>query len=532
VVDAYVSPILRRRVDALAAQLGPDVRLSFMQSNGGLAEASAFQGKDAILSGPAGGIVGMAQAAARAGFGRVIGFDMGGTSTDVSHFAGQYERCLETVVAGVRLRAPMMSIHTIAAGGGSICRFDGARFRVGPESAGADPGPACYRRNGPLTVTDCNVMVGKIQPDFFPAVFGASGKDPLDARIVAEKFAELATQVELATGRVLTPRQIANGFLAIAVDNVANAIKQISIARGHDVTSYALVCFGGAGGQHACLVADALGMQRVLIHPLAGVLSAFGIGLADERLLRQRAIEATLGPQLAPQLEAAFLELDAEGRAALVAQGVAAETICAERRVHIKYQGTDTALEVPHDTEPALREQFEAAYRQRFAFTVPGAELVVESITLELIAVSPIGSAHSATFASATGVAVSATTGSAAASAARPTSSQPASAVANARTYMAGHEYDTPVHDRQLLEAGTRIAGPAILFDRTATTVVRAGLGCRGQHERDLVLERFEPLPSRGRRHPGRPVRLGSSTTCSCPSRSRWASPYRARRIP
>ncbi len=367
---------------------GLETRLSFMQSNGGLAAASAFQGKDAILSGPAGGIVGMAQAAKEAGFEHVIGFDMGGTSTDVSHFAGQYERTFETVVAGVRLRAPMMSIHTIAAGGGSICRFDGARFRVGPESAGADPGPACYRRGGPLTITDCNVMVGKIQPQFFPAVFGPSGCEPLDVAIVEERFRALADEVRGVAGATLTPQEIASGFLSIAVDNVANAIKQISIARGHDVTRYALVCFGGAGGQHACLVADALGMKRVLIHPLAGVLSAFGIGLADERLLRQRAIEAELGSATLPQLEAAFAELDAEGRAALVSQGVAAETIRAERRLNLKYRGTDTSLEVSYGHEASLRESFEAAYRQRFAFTMPDTALVVESITLELIASS------------------------------------------------------------------------------------------------------------------------------------------------
>ncbi|HVY80925.1 MAG TPA: hydantoinase/oxoprolinase family protein, partial [Steroidobacteraceae bacterium] len=279
VVDAYVSPILRRYVEQIGAALGPSVRLSFMQSNGGLAAASAFQGKDAILSGPAGGIVGMARAANAAGFERAIGFDMGGTSTDVSHYAGAYERNFESVVAGVRLRAPMMNIHTIAAGGGSICRFDGARFRVGPESAGADPGPACYRRGGPLTITDCNVMVGKLQPEFFPAVFGPHGNERLDADIVARKFAELAAEIERATGVRREPREIAGGFLAIAVESVANAIKRISIARGYDVTAYTLVCFGGAGGQHACLVADALGMSRVLIHPLAGVLSAFGIGL-------------------------------------------------------------------------------------------------------------------------------------------------------------------------------------------------------------------------------------------------------------
>src|SRR5262245_31495548 len=362
VVDAYVSPILRRRVDALAQALGPHVRLSFMQSNGGLAAASAFQGKDAILSGPAGGIVGMARAATQAGFDRVIGFDMGGTSTDVSHYAGQYERSFESVVAGVRLRAPMMNIHTIAAGGGSICLFEGGRFRGGPEVAGGDPGPACYRRGGPLTVTDCNVMVGKLQPAFFPAVFGVSGKESLDVARVAERFEALAAEVERATSRRLTPVEIAHGFLAIAVDNVANAIKLISIARGYDVTTYTLVCFGGAGGQHACLVADALGMKRVLIHPLAGVLSAYGIGLADERLLLQRAVEAALEPALMAQLERTFGDLETQGRASL-----GGGAIRVERRVSLKYKGTDTALEVPFSSESELRKAFEASYQQRFA---------------------------------------------------------------------------------------------------------------------------------------------------------------------
>jgi 5-oxoprolinase (ATP-hydrolysing) len=477
VVDAYVSPILRRRVDALAAKLGTQVRLSFMQSNGGLAAASAFQGKDAILSGPAGGIVGMARAAAEAGFERAIGFDMGGTSTDVSHYAGQYERCFETTVAGVRLRAPMMNIHTIAAGGGSICRFDGARFRVGPESAGANPGPACYRGNGPLTVTDCNVMVGKLQPSFFPAVFGPTGQEPLDVQIVSQKFEALAEDVARTTGKSLAPREIAAGFLAIAVDSVANAIKQISIARGHDVTAYALVCFGGAGGQHACLVADALGMKQVLIHPLAGVLSAYGIGLAEDRLLRQRAIEAVLNPQLMPTLDSAFAEIEIEGRAAIEAQGVVRGALRSERRASIKYQGTDTALEVSYGSEHSLRQQFEEAYRQRFAFTVPGAGLVVESITLELIA------SQSAPVITNTAIA--------------STSGEPPLAVTTVRTFMDRREHDTPVHNRELLSAGASVAGPAILFDPTSTTVVEPGWTARVNATGALILERTEPLRAR-----------------------------------
>ncbi len=479
VVDAYVSPLLRRYVESISAQLGPDVRLSFMQSNGGLAAARAFQGKDSILSGPAGGIVGMAQAAASAGFDHVIGFDMGGTSTDVSHFAGTYERCFETVVAGVRLRAPMTNIHTIAAGGGSICRFDGARFRVGPESAGADPGPACYRRNGPLTVTDCNVMVGKLQPAFFPAVFGPAGNEALDARAVTQKFAALAAEVERATGKRREPREIASGFLAIAVDNVANAIKQISIARGYDVTTYVLVCFGGAGGQHACLVADALGMTRVLIHPLAGVLSAFGIGLAEDRSLKQRAVESVLTNELMPALETLALELEHEGRRELEAQGVVPALIRAERRVHLKYQGTDTAIEIDFASRERLEQQFDYAYRQRFTFTVPGVPLVVESVAVELIA--------------APGVAQDYGSGLGAA----PTADGPPRASAWVHTFMAGRDQATPVYDRDALRAQHRIAGPAILFDKTATTIVEPGWAATVSSRGDLILERVQALPTR-----------------------------------
>jgi 5-oxoprolinase (ATP-hydrolysing) len=479
VVDAYVSPLLRRYVDSISAELGGHVRLSFMQSNGGLTAARAFQGKDAILSGPAGGIVGMAQVAAAAGFDKAIGFDMGGTSTDVSHYAGAYERSFESVIAGVRLRAPMMNIHTIAAGGGSICRFDGARFRVGPQSAGADPGPACYRRGGPLTITDCNVMVGKLQPAFFPAVFGPEGNQPLDAKTVAQRFASLALEVERATGRRHEPREMASGFLAIAVDNVANAIKQISIARGYDVTTYTLVCFGGAGGQHACLVADALGMKRVLIHPLAGVLSAYGIGMAEDRLLKQRAVESVLTDALAREMESIAGQLEREGRAELAAQGVAAAAIRAERRAHVKYQGTDTAIEVAFGSRQDLRQRFESAYRQRFTFTVPDAPLVVESVSVELIAAAQ----------------------SSRADVPRPLDAEngslPPRPAAWVRAFMAGREHNTPVFDRDALCSGQHVEGPAILFDRTSTTVVEPGWGASVSTRLDLILERVVELPAR-----------------------------------
>src|SRR5437016_5107132 len=339
VVDAYLSPILGRYVSQVAAELD-GVRLFFMQSNGGLTDARRFQGKDAILSGPAGGIVGAARTSAMAGFDRIIGFDMGGTSTDVSHYAGAFEREFETLVAGVRMRAPMMSIHTVAAGGGSILHFDGARYRVGPDSAGANPGPASYRRGGPLTVTDANVMLGKIQPDFFPHVFGPGGEQPLDASTVRAKFRELARQIEDGRGE----EQIAEGFVQIAVGNMANAIKHISVQRGHDVTRYTLCCFGGAAGQHACLVADALAMKRIFIHPLAGVLSAYGMGLADRIAMRQRALEMKLDDSRA--LQDVAEELAAAARQELVLQGVPVSQVQVERRAHLKYDGTDTALVV------------------------------------------------------------------------------------------------------------------------------------------------------------------------------------------
>ncbi|MBO6827917.1 MAG: hypothetical protein JJ879_17095, partial [Sneathiella sp.] len=321
VVDAYLSPILRRYVDQVASELG-DTRLMFMQSNGGLTDARLFQGKDAILSGPAGGVVGMVETSSLAGFEKVIGFDMGGTSTDVSHFADEYERTFETEVAGVRMRAPMMLINTVAAGGGSILHFDGSRYRVGPDSAGANPGPACYRKGGPLTVTDCNVMLGKLHPDLFPAVFGENADQPLDRDVVMAKFRALTDQINAATDGAQSPEEVAEGFLTIAVENMANAIKKISVQRGYDVSEYVLTSFGGAGGQHACLVADSLGMSRILLHPYAGVLSAFGMGLADQRSLKEKSLEKPLGQE---SLVLAAAEIDAlakEGRQDLASQDV------------------------------------------------------------------------------------------------------------------------------------------------------------------------------------------------------------------
>ena len=382
VVDAYLSPILRRYVDQVASEM-PGVKLMFMQSSGGLTDAQVFAGKDAILSGPAGGIVGMARTAQLAGHDKVIGFDMGGTSTDVSHFAGQFEREFETQVAGVRMRAPMMSIHTVAAGGGSLLAYDGARFRVGPQSAGANPGPASYRRGGPLAVTDANVMVGKVQPKFFPSVFGPEANQPLDAEVVRGHFEQLAVQ----TGRAA--EDVAHGFIQIAVQQMANAIKKISVARGYDVTRYTLQCFGGAGGQHACLVADALGMSQVLVHPLAGVLSAYGMGLADQNVMREESIERRLDAAAMPLMAERLQALGETSRQALLAQmGVDAggvDRIELRQRAHLRYEGTDSALVVPWGDQAHLVAGFEAAYRQRFAFLMQGKALVVEAVSVEAV---------------------------------------------------------------------------------------------------------------------------------------------------
>ena len=389
VVDAYLSPLLRRYIDEVAAELGEGARLMFMQSNGGLTDARRFQGKDAILSGPAGGIVGAVETAARAGRERIISFDMGGTSTDVAHYDGAYERAFETLVAGVRMRAPMMMIHTVAAGGGSILSFDGARYRVGPESAGADPGPACYRRGGPLCVTDCNVLLGKLQPEFFPRMFGPGQDEPLDRETVVAGFEALAAEIGERTGVAGTPpsaaEEVAEGFLRIAVDNMANAIKSISVRRGYDVTGYTLNCFGGAGGQHACLVADALGMTRVMIHPLAGVLSAYGMGLADVRALRDRAVEVRLDSAGAEVLDRVLDELAAEARAELAAQGIGEERIRILRRAHVRYDGTDTPDLVDAGDAREMQTRFEDAHRRRYGFVMPEKGLVIEAASVEAI---------------------------------------------------------------------------------------------------------------------------------------------------
>lgn len=461
VVDAYLSPILRRYVEQVAAEM-PGVKLFFMQSSGGLTDAHAFQGKDAILSGPAGGIVGMARTAALGGHDKVIGFDMGGTSTDVSHFAGEFEREFETQVAGVRMRAPMMSIHTVAAGGGSILEFDGARFRVGPQSAGANPGPASYRRGGPLAVTDANVMVGKIQPRYFPKVFGPKADEALSYETVQAKFNEFAGR----TGR--TAEVVAEGFINIAVQQMANAIKKISVARGYDVTRYTLQCFGGAGGQHACLVADALGMTRVFVHPLAGVLSAYGMGLADQNVIREQAIELPLSQQTLPLVAEKLEALGAAAQAELERQQVSAGTVQLRHRVHVRYEGSDSALVVPFGDLGTILAGFEAAYRQRFSFLMQGKALMVEAVSVEAVVAgdAPAEPRHPV-------------------HAAREVPRRE-----TVRMYSGGQWHDAALVVREDLRCGDVLSGPAIIAEKNATTVVEPGWEAAITALDHIVLER------------------------------------------
>jgi len=484
VVDAYLSPILRRYVDRIAGDIGCEgggdsaqpVRLMFMQSNGGLTDASLFQGKDSILSGPAGGVVGMVQSAKMAGINKVIGFDMGGTSTDVSHYDGEYEREFETHVGGVRMRAPMMRIHTVAAGGGSILHFDGARYRVGPDSAGADPGPACYRRGGPLAVTDCNVMLGKIQPKYFPAVFGPNADEMLDVEIVNNQFRRLADDISKASGHVSTAELVAEGFLKIAVENMANAIKQISVQRGYDVTEYTLNCFGGAGGQHACLVADSLGMKRVFLHPFAGVLSAYGMGLADIRAIREQSVENPLKAEALTALMKTLDKLDAAARTEVVEQGVPAANIKVVRKIHLRYQGSDTPLIIGFAALEQMVAEFERLHMGRFGFTAPEGTLIVGTVTAEAIGVME-------QLQNSVTMPVSAAT--------------VWEALDTVRFYSGGEAHRAPVYDRDTLKPGQQLNGPAIIIESTATTVVEPGWQATMGAEGHLILERVIPLPAR-----------------------------------
>ncbi|MGP3637368.1 hydantoinase B/oxoprolinase family protein [Streptomyces sp. 24-1644] len=478
IVDAYLSPILRRYVDEVAGELR-GIRLMFMQSNGGLREAAHFRGKDAVLSGPAGGVVGMARTSEQAGHDRVIGFDMGGTSTDVSHYAGEFERELGTQVAGVRMRAPMMSIHTVAAGGGSVLHFDGRRYRVGPDSAGADPGPACYRRGGPLTVTDANVMLGRVQPAHFPAVFGPRGDQPLDTTAVRERFAALARDVARDTGSRRTAAQVAAGFLEIAVLNMANAVKKISVQRGHDITSYALAAFGGAGGQHACAVADALGVDTVLVPPFAGVLSAYGIGLADATAMRERSVEAELDEESLTRLETLCEELAGRTRDDLRADGVPDRAVTTRARVLLRYAGTDASLPVDLGTVPAMTGTFLAAHRARFGFTMDK-PLVVEAVSVEATGTAgPRPTAHP---------------GDPAHPADRGQGAQPHDTV---RMFAEGRWQDARLFRRTELRTTDTVTGPAIIAENDATTVVDPGWQASPGPTGHLVLTRVRPRPDR-----------------------------------
>jgi 5-oxoprolinase (ATP-hydrolysing) len=473
VVDAYLSPILRRYVeqissefDGLASHSG---RLKFMQSNGGLTDARYFDGKDAILSGPAGGVVGMARVCEIAGFDRVIGFDMGGTSTDVSHYGGEFEKVFHSNVAGVRIRAPMMLIHTVAAGGGSKLHFDGARYRVGPDSAGAHPGPASYRNGGPLTVTDCNVMLGKLQPQLFPKIFGPGANQALDKDACAAKFSELAEAIRLETGNDRSPEQVAAGFLEIAVQNMANAIKTISVQRGYDVTTYTLCCFGGAGGQHACFVADALGISRIFLHSYAGVLSAYGMGLADTIVSRHQAVEAIFESDLMNELGVVYEDLERQSREELAEQGEAGEEISVKRSVHLRYEGSDTAIIVNGDEFDDVVCEFEKLHKMRFGFISPNKDLIVESVEVEAIALAASVriEAHG------------------------DTQDCSEKKIESIECFMEDRWRTTPVYERASLSPELMIDGPAVILDPVSTIVVEPGWRCSTTTGNDIILERF-----------------------------------------
>ncbi|PWJ84500.1 5-oxoprolinase (ATP-hydrolysing) [Pseudaminobacter salicylatoxidans] len=476
VVDAYLSPVLRRYVAQVSDELDIDrtgARLMFMMSSGGLTAADMFQGKDAILSGPAGGVVGLARTGEAAGFPKVIGFDMGGTSTDVAHFDGEYERAFETQVAGVRVRAPMMLIHTVAAGGGSILHADGGRFRVGPDSAGANPGPACYRHGGPLTVTDANVMLGKLMPEYFPAIFGPEQNERLDAETVRRLFTGVAD--ELGDGRA--PEEVADGFIRIAIANMVEAIKKISVQRGYDVTRYALNCFGGAGGQHACLVADALGMKNILLHPMSGLLSAYGMGLADIRATRQKALDAALEQDVVAPLHTLGAELKRECLADLAAQGIAEAKTHTYLRAHIRYAGTDTIIPVEAgfdagETAARLRGEFEMLHKRRFGFVDETKALVIDAVEVETVGGG--GDDPETTLAAST--------------------SEEVTATRRTRFFSQGKFHDAAVILRDELAPGHLVSGPAIIIEQNQTVVIEDGWQAELTALDHIVLKRVKAL--------------------------------------
>ena len=472
VIDAYLSPILKRYVSQVSSEFDKNytAQLLFMQSNGGLTDANVFRGKDAILSGPAGGVVGMVKTAKIAGFEKLIGFDMGGTSTDVCHYNGEFERSFETEVAGARLRAPMMDIHTVAAGGGSILFFRDGRFQVGPESAGASPGPACYRRGGPLTVTDCNVMLGKLQPLHFPHVFGPNADQPIDVSVVENRFKEFAEEISIKTGnKPLSAIELADGFLRIAISNMANAIKKISVQRGYDVTKYALQCFGGAGGQHACLVADALGIETIFIHPFAGVLSAYGMGLAEIRCMKESQFERPLS-----DYEDALVllsELSEKATDQVVSQGVLFDDVIVECRAHLRLKGSHQALMVSFGNLKDLTQRFDDAHRARYGFSSDGRELIFEALSVEAI-----GGASEIKEAIYQEV------------------KQAPEAVDTVKMTTHGEKIKTPLYERSLLKPGQRISGPAIIKEVTGTNIIEHGWSARVNKFGHLILERQVPL--------------------------------------
>ena len=465
VVDAYLSPILRRYVDGIAAEL-KDTKLYFMQSNGGLVDANTFRGKDCILSGPAGGVVGAVTTAGEAGYSQIIGFDMGGTSTDVCHYNGEYERTLESEVAGVRIRAPMLHIHTVAAGGGSIVRFDGARFRVGPESAGANPGPACYRRGGPLTITDCNVMLGKLRPDTFPKVFGDTGNEAIDTSVVQEKFEQIVRDIQRSTGKKFTVHQVAQGFIGVAVESMAAAIKRISVQRGYDVSRYTLCCFGGAGAQHACLVAEALGIKRILVHEHASLLSAYGIGLADIRVLQEKTTELPLNDNAVEELDAVFQQLVLKAEQILLQQGLKKTAPEITYRTSIRYTGTDTALDVNFDPKVEnLLRAFEHAHHKRFGFIDPTRDVIIEAASVELLV--PMSTPR--------------------AGADHPPSRDVKPAIS---TVFFGDDFaECATYLRDGLLTDVWISGPAMIVEPNSTIVVEPGWGAAKTKSGQLLLE-------------------------------------------
>lgn len=468
VVDAYLTPILRRYVNQVASQL-PGVKLMFMKSDGGLVAAQQFQGKDSILSGPAGGIVGAVQTSKRAGFELVITFDMGGTSTDVAHFKGEYERQLDSEIAGARMRVPVLAINTIAAGGGSILHFDGSSYRVGPESAGSNPGPACYRRGGPLAVTDANIMLGKIHPQYFPSVFGLDGNLPLDKDIVIQKFQQLAQEIASVTGNIRSPEQVAAGFIAIAVENMANAIKKISLQRGYDVSQYVLCCFGGAGGQVACLIADTLGMKTIFLHPYAGVLSAYGMGLADVRAIREGVVEQPLTPALLPQLMQLMESLEIQSRRELSHYQTSGEEEIVQK-VNLKYEGTNSTLPVKFTSDVAvMRQEFEIEHKSRYGFIQFEKTLIVESASVEAIQKMDTPEEPLMTRTRLL--------------------DETLTPVETVRMFTSEQWHDTPVYRRENLQSDDRISGPAIIVEKISTIVVEPNWEARLTERNHLILQ-------------------------------------------